>query len=121
MFRVYLAGGLDSDWRKSLSRRWKRRGVETYDPMTESRQGAIYEFTQDDLAAIAGCDLLFGYCTYHRYTGMALEFGFAHARGIPIVYVNTQPRIDSMMVAVSAAAFTDLDEAIAYCEHRLLP
>lgn len=120
-FSVYLAGGLDSDWRQQITKRWRRKGVTTYDPMTESRQGSIYAFTEDDLGALKASDLLFGYCTYHRYTGMALEFGYAHALAIPIVYVVTQPRIDSMMAAVAAAAFTDLAEAISYCEKRIIP
>lgn len=120
-YTVYLAGGLNSDWRVQLADRWLSRNVACYDPMTESRQDAIYEFTNDDLAALRDSDLLFGHCTYHHYTGMALEFGFAHGLGIPIVYVCTQSRIDSMMVAVSKAAFTDLAAAVEYTEKRLLP
>jgi len=118
---VYLAGGRDTEWREVLAKRWAESGAaETFDPFVDSRQNAMYEFTQDDLSAIRRSAAVFGYCTYPKYTGMALEFGFAHALCIPIVYVPALPRVDSMMAAVSSAVFLDFDEAVNFLETRIL-
>lgn len=123
-FDIYLAGG-KSDWRTTLRRRWGQKygaDVSTFDPFEDSRQGALYEFTNDDLAAISGSDMVFAFCDYHKYTGMALEFGYAHALEIPIIFVvgPGMPRIDSMMVSVATAAFTDMTEARDFVEERYL-
>lgn len=121
--RIYLAGG-KGDWRETvydlISKSDLRGPLDLYDPFTRGRQGAIYEFTQDDLQAVAGSDLILGYCNFERYSGMALEFGYAYAKGIPIIYVAGQPRIDSMMVGVAKAAFTDLDAAVEFVIERYL-
>lgn len=117
--RIYLAGG-KSDWRDKLSKKWEKLGVECIDPFKDSRQNAIAEFTLDDLEAVKGADLVFAYCDYHVYNGMSLEFGYAYALGIPIIYTTSLPRIDSMMVGVAKAAFTDLDAAIKFVEERYL-
>lgn len=117
--QVYLAGG-KGDWRTPLIQRWSQRGVKCYDPFTHSRQDAVYQFTNDDLAAIAESGLIFGNCNYHRYTGMALEFGYAHALGIPIIFVLGQDRIDPMMSAVAVATFIDFDAAVEFTEERYL-
>lgn len=118
---VYLAGG-KSDWRKKIIKRWEKLGVDGYDPFERSGQGSIAEFTYFDLNAIARSDLVFAYCDYHKYTGMALEFGYAYSRNIPIIFVvgPGMPRIDSMMIGVSKVAFTDLDEAVKFVEERYL-
>jgi hypothetical protein len=118
---VYLAGGRDTEWRDGLTNRWAKSGkAEAFDPFVHSRQNAMYEFTEDDLGAIRRSAAVFGYCTYPKYTGMALEFGFAHALGIPIIYVPALPRVDSMMAAVSTAVFLDFDEAVDFLEQRIL-
>ena len=121
---VYLAGGTNSSWRRELEERWIHRTGRTdlclIDPFVDSKQGSVYEFTRDDLAWVAKSCLVFGYVDYHSYTGTALEFGYAHALGKPIVYVTNQPRVDSMMAAVASAVFTDLGAAARYAE-RYLP
>jgi len=117
--RIYLAGGLDSGWREALAERWYHKAI-CIDPFKDSRQGAIYEFTGDDLACIDQCDILLGFCAWPQFDGMALEFGYAHKGGKTIIYVATLPRVSSMMAAVSKAVFTDLDEAVKFIEVRYL-
>ena len=119
MKSVYLAGGRGSDWRNDLRSRWSGRAT-VVDPFSDCPQDYIYEFTGADLSAIAQCDVVIGYSDFPRYTGMALEFGYAAALRKPIVYVCELPRIDSMMVGVSSAAFTDLAGAIDFVEERYL-
>lgn len=118
--RIYLAGD-KSDWRDDLYRRWHcNNKARTVDPFTDCRQGALYLFTHDDLEAIRACDLVFGYCTYERFDGMALEFGFAHALGKPIIFATEHKRVPSMMAAVSQAVFTDFWTAVEFVEERYL-
>jgi len=117
--KVYLAGGLDSGWREVLANRWDGKAI-CIDPFKDSSQGAIYEFTHDDLKAIRESDVVFGVCSYPKFDGMALEFGYAHALGIPIIYATNLPRVSSMMAAVSKAVFTDYMEAVEFIEKRYL-
>jgi len=117
--RIYLAGGKDSEWKKTLQDRWGSRAL-LIDPFKDSVQGSLYLFTYDDLQHIRESDILLGYQTYHRFDGMALEWGFAHALGKVLIYVPQLPRVSSMMAAISTAVFTDLDAAAAFIEERYL-
>lgn len=117
--RIYLAGGLDSDWRNALRERWKGRAI-LIDPFKDSVQDSVYRFTYDDLQHIREADIVFGNCAYHVFDGMALEFGFAHALNKVIVLVCSLPRVPSMMAAVSKAVFTDLEAAVEFVEKKYL-
>ncbi len=123
--KVYLAGGISQAWRKRVSRKW--RGLaKTFDPFTDSRQGAVYEFTNDDLEAVRDSDLVFAVVDYHVYTGLAAEVGFAHALGIPVILVwdvsspTTPKRVETFITACSAALFVDVDEAAEFTKRRYL-
>lgn len=116
---VYLAGG-KSEWRQQVVDAFKPRpyGLSFIDPFKDSRQDCIARFTEDDLVHVGACDLLFAYIDYPVYTGTALEFGYARALNKTILYTCTLPRIDSMMVGVADAAFTDLTTAIEFMRDR---
>ncbi len=116
---IYLAGGRDSGWRDDLRLRWKDK-AQVLDPFVWADQNSIQGFTGDDLNAIRRSDLVFGNCTFERFDGMALEFGFAFAIAKPIIFVCTLPRIPSMMAGVSQALFTSLDAATVFVEERYL-
>lgn len=118
---VYAAGGFDSAWRRELQQRWADRGVHIIDPFVESRQASLAEFTLDDLSHVDRASLVFVYTDYERYTGTALEVGYAYAKGIPIVFATTLGRVDSMMAACARAVFTDLNAAAEYAERNFLP
>lgn len=117
--KVYLAGGLDNEWREILTARWAGR-AEVISPFKDSRQGSIYLFTHDDLEHIRRADIVLGHCTWPQFDGIALEFGFAHALDKVIIYVAKLPRVSSMMAAVSKAVFTDLEAAAEFIEERYL-
>lgn len=117
--RIYLAGGKDSAWKEDLAVRWNCKAI-LIDPFKDSRQGALYLFVYDDLQYIRQCDIVLGHCTFPRFDGMALEWGFAHALGKVLIYVPQLPRVSSMMAAISTAVFTDLDAAAAFIEERYL-
>lgn len=118
--RVYLAGGKSEEWRRLVRRKWGR-GVETFDPMADSRQGYIHQFTDDDVDALRSSDLLFAVVDYPRYTGLAAEIGYANALGIPVVLVWTiGGRLDGFLAALSSAVFIDVAEAAAFTQERYL-
>ena len=116
--KIYLAGGRNSHWRTQVQQVWKDK-AEGIDPFTLA-QGAVHLFTHGDLEAVRECDILFGYNDYSKYTGMALEFGYAHALGKPIIYVPALPRVDSMMAGVSTAIFTEVLSAAEFVLERFL-
>jgi len=117
--KIYLAGGLDSRWRDALRERWAGRAI-IIDPFKDSVQGSLYLFTYDDLQHIRESDIVFGYCTFSRFDGMALEFGFAHALNKVIIFATSHLRVPSMMAAVSKAVFTDWEAAADFVEERFL-
>jgi len=121
--QVYLGGGLDSEWRDEFTNRFCRKhpSLIEYDPFRQSRQGSIAEFTVDDLAGLEKCSLLIARVDYHRYSGLALEVGFAKARGIPVMLIWTlESRIDPMMAGCALWVFTDTTEAFDFIEKRLI-
>lgn len=113
---IYLAGGKGL-WRDPLASRWHMHDL--IDPFKDSRQGSLYQFTNDDLAHVDRADFVFAFVDYPSYTGTALEFGYAHALGKPIYYATSLPRVDSMMAAVASYVFTSLDAAVAFVEERV--
>lgn len=118
--RVYLAGGKSEEWRLEFKSRFYRK-LDGFDPMTESRQGAIYAFTEDDLQAVNDSQLVFGVVDYPVYTGMALEWGYAAAMEIPTLLVWTlKGRVDSMMAGTSTWLFTDTETAFDFVKQRMI-
>ncbi len=123
--RVYLAGGKSQAWRKYVRRLWGDL-ADTYDPFTDSRQDAPYQFVADDLAAIHACDLMFAVVDYHVYTGLAAEVGFAHAFGIPVVLVwdvtseTTPARVEQFIGSIASGLFVDYREAAKWARDRYL-
>ncbi len=127
MKQVYLAGGKSQGWRKQVKRRWGDL-AETFDPFTQSRQSAAYEFTNDDLEAIRQSDLVFAVVDYPVYTGVSAEVGFAHALGIPVILVwdtvtegsQAPIRVEMFTASMCAAVFTGVAEAASFVKDRYL-
>lgn len=126
MTKVYLAGGKSQGWRRRVRLMWRQYDVETHDPFTQSRQGAAYEFTNDDLQAIRESDIVFAVVDYPVFTGLAAEVGFAHALGIPVfivwdVFGGQAPyRIESFVTSCAKALFVSVDEAARFVRERYL-
>lgn len=124
---VYLGGGRDSEWRDEFRERFgdnlgRNKKLIEYDPFLHSRQGAIYEFTNDDLTwGVRKASLMMARVDYPRYTGLALEIGYAKALEIPTMLIWTiGGRIDSMMAGCALWIFTDTNEAFNFLEDRLI-
>lgn len=67
-------------------------------------------YTAVDLAWIEQSDLIFAYLEASNPGGpnMAFEMGYAHALGIPIVFINEGPREYWDMIHMSSVAHTEL-------------
>ena len=90
---VYLAGGLHSNWQDTVIARFP--GIPFADPRVanppgDHPRGRELFYTAWDLAAIRRSRLLFAYLEASNPTayGLALECGYAHALGIPIILVD---------------------------------
>ena len=118
-FTIYLAGGYRDEWRDYLVDTLKGN-VRFINPFRDSRQGALAEFTLDDLAHIDNSHLMIAFSDYPQQDGLMLEFGYAYARKVPIVYCVQQPRVASMAAGVSRAVFTDLEELALWVQRRIL-
>ena len=121
--QVYLGGGRDDAWREHFRERFESVFF-GFNPFSHSRQGATYEFTNDDLQAVSDSTFVIATVDYHRYTGLALEVGFARALEIPVMLIWTQhapPRVDSMMAGCASWMFTNHVEAFDFIERRLIP
>ena len=125
MKTVYLAGGRNQDWRKMVVRLWAGKAY-NFNPFGDSRQGAAYEFTNDDLQAIRDSDIVFAVVDYPVFTGLAAEVGFAHALGIPVFIVwdcmqgDAPKRVESFVTACAKALFVDVREAAVFVRERYL-
>lgn len=132
--RVYLGGGRSDlggvNWREEFRERFgdhlniggkQRARLTGHDPFKHGRQGAIYEFTNDDLDAVSRSSLLIAHVDFERYTGLALEVGYARALGIPIMLIWTiGGRVDALMAGCALWIFTDYNEALNFLEDRLI-
>jgi len=88
--KVYLAGGMDSDWRQRV----KRDAIFTwFDPKTKEevfkRKMMPVEYTNWDLHFIDQCDVLFVYVEKDNPSciGLAAEIGYARGINKTIVLV----------------------------------
>jgi len=133
---VYLGGGRSDlggvDWRDEFRQRFmdhmegttprpKYQRLMAHDPFKMGRQGAMYEFTNDDLGAVSRSSLVIAHVDFARYTGLALEVGYAKALEIPIMLIwAIGGRVDAMMSGCAKWMFTDYHEALNYLEDKLL-
>lgn len=118
--QVYLGGGRSEEWRREFEKRFEKH-LTAFDPFRDSRQGAAYEFTNDDLKAVSESEFIIASVDYHRYTGLAIEVGYARALEIPVMLIWTiGGRVDTMMAACSSWTFIDYESAFDFIEKRLL-
>jgi nucleoside 2-deoxyribosyltransferase len=84
---VYLAGGFRSRWQRRVHERLGTTYV-VLDPAEHGLTDRI-DYTRWDLSAIKRCDVLLAYMEALNPAGysLALEVGYAHALGKPIIYV----------------------------------
>ena len=117
---VYLAGGFHSGWQRKIL-----ASVPTLLYLDPSEHGLTdpVRYTKWDLDAIRRSDVVFAYLEATNPAGyaLALEVGFAKGLGKTVILVDEKSSIDdqsarhlSMVRAASDAAFSSLDEGVAY-------
>lgn len=116
---IYLGGGAHTNWRDGVVEALKDVAI-CYDPIKMSRQHAILDFTSDDMAALRASDYMFMVHDQENQHGASFEAGACYVLDIPYVYVCLLPHIETMVMAGSKAAFTNMEEALEYTKKRLL-
>ncbi len=123
--KIYLAGGLGKTWRPQIKQLLGHK-TDLYDPFTQSRQGATYEYVNDDLSALATSDIMFAVIDRKTYNGLSVEAGYAHALGIPIILVwdttssSISKRLDLFLLGCVTYASTDVESAADFITRKYL-
>lgn len=110
--KIYLAGGMRSEWR-SLVKENCKQGL-YFDP-TSHHENNPDAYTLWDLAAIDGCDILFGYLAEDNPSGigLALEIGYAKALDKTIIFVcQKDDKYFDIVKSASDVVFDSLEEGI---------
>lgn len=112
--RCYLAGPFtDPEWRDRVIAEVK--GVDFYNPKTDTAQGSIATFVSGDLAGVLSCDVCFVYAPTGRGdVGAAIEAGHADAMGKPVLLCTEDTFTHPMLIGISRRVFSGLEAGIKY-------
>ena len=91
MIRVYLSGGMNSNWRNGLNYLRDAPWVDvSFINPCEHRLISPRHYTAWDLKGVEICDIVFAYLASNNPSGggLALEVGYAKALGKTIILVN---------------------------------
>lgn len=113
-YDVYLAGGFKTAWQDRVVERLSTLGFTCCDPRVHGLDDPK-EYTAWDLEGVKRSDMVMAYLDNGNPYGanMALECGYAHALGKPVVFVSEkEPRGWSMLHALAVADEASLDDAI---------
>jgi len=110
--KIYLAGGFYSDWKQKVVEGAPNHDY--YDPeLDKEKERAICAYTIADLERIDWCDTLFAYLTdYPKYGGLAVEVGYAYAKGKIIILVTEKDDTDGMIAGLSKWIYLSLNGGI---------
>lgn len=109
---IYLAGGMNSNWRDSVVK--KNRAAKYLNP---AKHGLSIpeQYTAWDLKCIDISDIVFAYWGKDNPSGfgLALEIGYARAKNKLIIFVNeAQNKYSKMLEESSSINFTCLKDGI---------
>ena len=118
-FKIYLAGGMKSGWQDEAYQEILVKagtmnpdvGIFFLDPRHHKATDPD-AYTLIDLQWIRNSDLVFAYMEDTNPGGpnLALEIGYAHALGIPVIFVNEREKYWGMAETVSVMC-ANLEEA----------
>ncbi|WP_167616068.1 nucleoside 2-deoxyribosyltransferase domain-containing protein [Maribellus sediminis] len=121
--KVYLAGGMESDWHEKLKQRFHNKFL-FYNPK-DHQLDASEQYTLWDLHHIKKSDIVFAYLEKDNPSGygLTLEVGYAKALNKTIILVdeksdtNNEFKARFAIVKNSASAvFDNLEEGIKFLE-----
>lgn len=117
--KVYLAGGIRSNWQEKVT---SKIDADFYNPRTKEieRILTLEEFGTWDLHHIKKCDIVFAYMerTNPSGIGMSVEMGYAKALGKTVILClepnneHVKDRYLQFMKKVSDIVYEDIDVAI---------
>lgn len=93
--KVYLAGGLSSNWRNIIINQLENEFV-FFNPKEHGLEGCSKAYTTWDLHFLRNSDILFGYMEKDNPSGygLSLEIGYANALGKTVILIDERSEID---------------------------
>jgi nucleoside 2-deoxyribosyltransferase len=120
--KVYLAGGLATNWRRSIIDEMGDFFI-FFDPQNHGSESCSKEYTNWDLFHVKQCDIIFAYMEKDNQSGygLTLEIGYAKALDKLIILVDERSSIDTKfsrffrIVQESASiTFDDIEKGKSY-------
>ena len=120
--KVYLAGGLVSNWRESIMEEFGH-AFEFFNPQDHGLENCSKQYTKWDLFFVKQSDIVFAFMEKDNKSGfgLTLELGYAKALDKLIILVDEKSAFDAAfernfrIVKESASvSFTQLTEGLAY-------
>jgi len=122
MMKVYLAGGMKTNWQDTVKTECCKIGFIFFNPMDHECNMPL-EYVNWDIHHVKHCDILFGYMEKDNPSGLglAVEVGVAYQAGKTIILVDEKSNIDyttkrqmSMVHHISNIVYPDLKSGIKY-------
>jgi nucleoside 2-deoxyribosyltransferase len=125
MVKIYLAGGMRTNWQDKVFGALDPKLVQIFDPrkkQVSDKKMSLEEYGTWDLHHIKQCDIVFAYMekTNPSGVGMAVELGYAFGIGKTVILVlekNNEHQLDRYIQFMEKAAhvtFNNLEEGINY-------
>lgn len=124
MTKVYLAGGMRSEWRDRVKAECK--GFIYFCPADKERSGqmSLDEYATWDLHYVRQADVVFGHMESSNPSGIGLacEIGVAYGLGKTVILVlepnnkHTDDKYLAFLKKVANITFSQLEEAISYLQ-----
>ena len=124
--QVYLCGGMRSNWQDAVIKSVEDPHEERcgfFDPRDKREEAmSTREIVDQDLAWIDRCDVVFAYLEESNPYGanLAMEIGYAKAKGKYIIFVDEKELREFMMARESAdKLFSSFEEGIKWFQNLI--
>lgn len=120
--RIYLAGGLRSNWQQRIIREYQDDFI-FFNPIEHGLESSSKEYTTWDLHFLEKSDIVFAYLEENNPSGigLALEVGFAKAKGKTIILVDERSSTDKrferyfrIVHECSSVTFYSIEKGMSY-------
>jgi len=118
--KVYLAGGLKSNWQDKVIDRLKGRAI-FFDPRQHGLESDEKQFTVWDLHHVKNSNLLFVYIEKDcpSFYGASLEIGYAKALGKTIILVDEKSESDTLFARQFRMILASVDIKVGLLEEGI--
>ena len=114
--KIYLAGGMKSGWQGVVKERAPKHDY--YDPCVDTDGRYGFRIAQQDFDGVDWADMVFAYFEMDNPSGvgLALEVGYAVAKGKRVVVVDEHDRLHEFLAGCGRPLFTSFNEAVRYLD-----